>query len=210
MALDTSPLVWRRDHAREVTKVRAYAIWSLVDVLRMKFGAKGVSDVRMLLTPDRREQLRTLPGQSAWYDYGLYVDVMRSAVARLYGSDARGAYDLSRSAKHLEARRFFGSTGMFESPRSFIAQLRALRSHYLDGGALEGALIAPNLMRCSLSGLASPCAIIAHDLGGGVAGMLEVSGASSVCLIDVQVTSSACSAWLRFDEDEVRPYCIRA
>src|SRR5690606_125968 len=126
-------------------RIRAYAVWSLVDAIRMKFGAQGLHAIRTRLTAERREQFRTLPGQSAWSDYGLYADVLRSAVDAFYGGDPVGAYELSRAARQLDAKRMFAELGIFESPRAFLSQLRAMRSHYFDGGSADGALVGERL-----------------------------------------------------------------
>jgi hypothetical protein len=196
------PSVARGGRAPDVSKIRAYAMWSLVDVLRMKFGASGLYDVRMRLSSERREQFRTLPGQSAWFDYGLYLDVLRSAVERFYASAPRGAFELSFAAKQLDVKRMFTGTGIFESPRSLISQLRGLRNHYLDGGEVETALLGAGVLRFQLAGMVSPCAVAAHDLAGGVAGMLEASGATGVRLVDLQTTRSSCTAWIAFEADD--------
>jgi hypothetical protein len=185
--------------ARHVSKIRAYAMWSVVDVIRMKFGASGLHEIRMRLTSERREQFRSLPGQSAWFDYGLYLDVLKSAVERFYGGDPYGAFDLSRAAKHLDVKRMFETMGMFDSPRSFVSQLRSLRRHYLDGGEMDGALVGPNVLRFRLSGLVSSSDVASHDAAGGVAGMLEMSGAGAVRLLEMQSTTSSCTAWIGFE-----------
>jgi hypothetical protein len=197
------PTAARLGHGRDVSKIRAYAIWSLVDVLRMKFGARGLCEIRVRLSLERREQLRTLPGQSAWFDYGLYLDLLKCAVERFYASEPSGAYELSRAAKHLDVKRMFGELGIFDSPRSFAGQLRSLRNHYLDGGEVESALVEPNLLRCTLSGLVAPCDVAAHDLAGGVAGMLEMSGARDVRLVETSMTLRSCTAWVGFGADEL-------
>jgi hypothetical protein len=196
------PWVARPGRAPDVSKIRAYAMWSVVDVIRMKFGASGLYDIRMRLSSERREQFRTLPGQSAWFDYGLYLDVLRSAVERFYGSEPSGAYELSFAAKQLDVKRMFTGMGMFESPRSLVSQLRALRNHYLDGGEVEAALLGAGMLRIQLSGLVTPCAVAAHDFAGGVAGMLEASGARDVRLVEVQTTVSSCAAWIAFQSDD--------
>jgi len=175
-------------------------MWSLVDVIRLKFGAHGLHAIRTRLSSERREQFRTLPGQSAWFDYGLYLDVLRSATERFYAGDPRGAFDLSRLARQLDAKRVFSELGIFETPRTFISQIRALRSHYFDGGDADGALVAPSLLRFKLSGLPAPCEVAANDLAGGVAGMLEMSGAREVRLHELHSTSVSCTAFLGFEE----------
>ena len=187
--------------ARDVTRIRAYAVWSLVDVIRMKFGAQGLHAIRMKLTSERREQFRTLPGQSAWSDYGLYVDVLRSAVDALYGCDPIGAFDLSRAARQLDAKRMFAELGIFETPRTFLSQLRSMRSHYFDGGSADGVLVSERLLHFKLSGLVSPCEVAANDVAGGVAGMFEMSGAREVRLFEMERTATSCTAWIAFESD---------
>lgn len=188
------------ERTSQVENIRAYAMWSLVDVLRMKFGAGGLNEVRMRLSRERRAQFRALPGQSAWFDYGLYLDVIRGAVARFYGDDVRGAYELSRAAKQLDARRMFAGTGIFDSPRALLSQLGALRSHYLDGGQFESGLVEVGHIRFAYGGLGPDSPVAAYDAAGGIAGMLETSGARRVRLVELDVWEGGCSGLLSFDE----------
>ena len=186
------------ERPRHVTKIRAYALWSLVEALRMKFGARGLHGVRMGLSRERRAQFRTLPAQSAWSEHGLYVDLLRSAVDALYGGAPVGAFELARAARQIDAKRMFAALGIFDSPRVFLSQLRSIRSHYFDGGAVEGTVVTEGLLRFELTGLVTPCAVVANDVAGGVAGMLESSGARDIHLIGAETTVRSCTAWIAF------------
>src|SRR5690606_11520352 len=192
---------WASQHGapRGITKIRAYALWSLVDAIRMKFGARGLHEVRAKVSPERREQMRSLPSQSGWCEYDLYLDVLESAVERFYGGDLFGAFDLSRAAKQIDAKRMLHEAGIFDSPRALVSQLRSIRNHYLDGGRLESRLVSPSLLRITVSGLPTTSEAAAWDLAGGVAGLLEASGAIHVELVELEIMSRSCVLSLRFE-----------
>jgi hypothetical protein len=93
----------------------------------------------------------------------------------------------------------FHETGIFDSPRALVSQLRSIRNHYLDGGRLESRLVSPSLLRITVSGLPTTSEAAAWDLAGGVAGLLEASGAIHVELVELEIMSRSCVLSLRFE-----------
>lgn len=172
-------------YARRVAKTRGTTLIPRVKYLRLR----GVWDeVAAALPAATRAVVSESVLASSWYDFSVFVDLVRTADRVAGAGDLALAKEMGRFAATANLSTVFRVLVRFATPESVLAKGASLWRHHHDTGVARASPAGPNAALFEIRDFAAPDRALCASLEGWIERCLEMTGGK-----DARVREEECA-----------------